>query len=48
MGVSENRLNPINPVVFMIIIPMKNGYNWDIPYFQTNPYGSIMILVDLS
>ena len=25
-------------MVLLIIIPMKNGYNWvNIPYFQTNP-----------
>ena len=27
MGVSENRLNPIFPMVLLIIIPMKNGYS---------------------
>ena len=26
MGVSENRLVPLNPMVLLIIIPMKNGY----------------------
>ena len=34
MGVSENRLNPIYPMVLLIIIPMKNGYFiGGIPYF---------------
>ena len=38
MGVSENRLVPLNPMVLLIIIPMKNGYFiGNIPYFQTNP-----------
>ena len=36
-SVSENSV-PLNPMVFMIIIPMKNGYFiGNIPYFQTNP-----------
>ena len=39
MGVSENSV-PLNPMVLLIIIPMKNGYFiGNIPYFQTNPYG---------
>ena len=39
MGLSENRENPIYPMVFMIIIPMKNCYFiGNIPYFQTNPF----------
>ena len=30
---------PLNPLVLLIIIPMKNGYFiGNIPYFQTNPY----------
>ena len=30
---------PLNPMVLLIIIPMKNGYFiGNIPYFQTNPY----------
>ena len=30
---------PLNPMVFMIIIPITNGYFiGNIPYFQTNPY----------
>ena len=38
MGVSENSV-PLNPMVLLIIIPMKNGYFiGNIPYFQTNPY----------
>ena len=37
MGVSENSV-PLNPMVLLIIIPMKNGYFiGNIPYFQTNP-----------
>ena len=43
MGVSENRLNPIYPMVLLIIIPMKNGYFIrNIPYFQTNPHSEIV------
>ena len=38
MGVSENRLVPLNPMVLLIIIPFLNGYNWECTYFQTNPY----------
>ena len=38
MGVSENRLVPLNPMVLLIIIPFLNGYFiGNIPYFQTNP-----------
>ena len=38
MSVSENRLVPLNPMVLLIIIPMKNGYFiGNIPHFQTNP-----------
>ena len=38
MGVSENSV-PLNPMVLLIIIPMKNGYFiGNIPYFQTNPH----------
>ena len=30
---------PLNPMVLLIIIPMKNGYFiGNIPYFQTNPF----------
>ena len=30
---------PLNPMVLLILIPMKNGYFiGNIPYFQTNPY----------
>ena len=30
---------PLNPMVLLIIIPIKNGYFiGNIPYFQTNPY----------
>ena len=37
-GVSENSV-PLNPMVLLIIIPIKNGYFiGNIPYFQTNPY----------
>ena len=39
-------LVPRNPMVLLIIIPMKNGYFiGNIPYFQTNPYG-LMIWVN--
>ena len=35
---SENGCVPLNPMVLLIIIPMKNGYFiGNIPYFQTNP-----------
>ena len=35
---------PLNPMVFMIIIPMKNGYFiGNIPYFQTNPYQTMIL-----
>ena len=47
MGVSENSV-PLNPMVLLIIIPMKNGYFiGNIPYFQTNPYASLVLLVNL-
>ena len=39
IGVSENRLVPLNPMVLLIIIPMKNGYfigNIN-PTFSDNP-----------
>ena len=40
MGVSENRLVPLNPMVNDTLIPFLNGYFiGNIPYFQTNPYG---------
>ena len=32
----------LNPMVLLIIIPMKNGYFiGNIPYFQTNPYSNM-------
>ena len=38
MGLSENSV-PKNPMVLLIIIPMKNGYFiGGIPHFQTYPY----------
>ena len=38
LGVSENRLVPLNPMVLLIIIPMKIGYFiGGIPHFQTYP-----------
>ena len=38
LGVSENVVYPKNPMVLLIIIPMKNGYFiGNIPHFQTNP-----------
>ena len=44
MGVSENSVS-LNPMVLLIIIPMKNGYFiGNIPYFQTNPYIYIYIM----
>ena len=37
IGVSENSV-PLNPMVLLIIIPIKNGYFiGGIPHFQTNP-----------
>ena len=43
MGVSENSV-PLNPMVLLIIIPMKNGYFiGNIPYFQTNPYSCLIL-----
>ena len=45
MGLSENSV-PLNPMVLLIIIPMKNGYFiGNIPYFQTNPYIYIYTLL---
>ena len=41
MGVSETSV-PLNPMVFMIIIPIKNGYfigNINPTFSVTNPYG---------
>ena len=38
MGVSDNSV-PLNPMVLLIIIPIKWLFHWEyIPYFQTNPY----------
>ena len=38
LGVSENSV-PLNPMVLLIIIPMKNGYFiGNIPHFQTYPF----------
>ena len=38
VGVSENVVYPIYPMVLLIIIPMKNGYFiGNIAYFQTYP-----------
>ena len=43
VGVSENSV-PLNPMVLLIIIPMKNGYFiGNIPYFQTNPCYDLLI-----
>ena len=42
MGVSENSV-PLNPMVFMIIIPMKNGYfigNINPTFSGPNPFSS--------
>ena len=42
MGLSENVVYPIVPMVLLIIIPMKNGYFiGTIPYFQTNPFAYV-------
>ena len=42
MGVSENSV-PLNPMVFMIIIPIKWLFHWEYTqHFQTNPYSSTM------
>ena len=38
MGVSENSV-PLNPMVMLIIIPIKWLFHWEYIYFQTNPYG---------
>ena len=44
MGVSENSV-PLNPMVLLIIIPMRNGYFiGNIPYFQTNPHIALIFL----
>ena len=37
MGLSENSV-PLNPMVNDSSLSLLNGYNWGIPYFQTNPY----------
>ena len=38
MGVSENRV-PLNPMVLLIIIPIKWLFHWEYTqHFQTNPY----------
>ena len=36
MGVSENSVS-LNPMVLLIIIPMKNGYNWEDTLFSDKP-----------
>ena len=42
LGLSENSV-PLNPMVLLIIIPMKNGplFHWEYTtqHFQTNPSG---------
>ena len=39
MGVSENSV-PLNPMVLLIIIPIKWLFHWEYTqHFQTNPYG---------
>ena len=45
MCVSENREHPIVPNGFADqTIPITNGkFIGNIPYFQTNPYGALMI-----
>ena len=37
MGVSENRLVPLKPMVLLIIIPFLNGYNWEYTLFSDKP-----------
>ena len=40
MGVSENVVYPIFPLVLLIIIPIKWLFHWEYTqHFQTNPYG---------
>ena len=46
MGVSENRLVPLNPLVLLIIIPMKNGcFIGNIPYFFRQTH--IILFIDI-
>ena len=43
MGVSENVVYILNPMVLLIIIPTKNGYFiGGIPHFQTYPHEKTM------
>ena len=44
MGVSENVVYPIFPMVLLIIIPIKWLFVWEYTqHFQTNPYGTSTI-----
>ena len=49
LGLSEKRV-PLNPMVLLIIIPMKNGYNWEYtlgPIFrQTHLVCGLMVIFD--
>ena len=43
MGVSENSV-PLNPMVLLIIIPIKWLFHWEYTqHFQTNPYGTHIV-----
>ena len=37
MGLSENRLVPLHPMVLLIIIRILNGYNWRYTPFSDIP-----------
>ena len=37
MGLSENRLVPLNPMVLLIIIPIKWLFHWEYTLFSDKP-----------
>ena len=47
MGMSENSV-ALNPMVLLIIIPIKWLFIGNTPYFQTNPYHQISIWLCLA
>ena len=50
MGVSENVVYPIFPMVLLIIIPMKNGYfigNINPTFSGPKPYGNMVMATAL-
>ena len=44
MGVSENVVYPIFPMVLLIIIPFLNGYNWEYTLFSDTPICNVYVM----